>query len=86
MIGWLRPAARFRVNLRAAFLRALEFFENQDGRAAAYGRPVDIVLRHYPAEHLHELPAAGALLDARVLWLNDPRAVVAQRGSACSGD
>ena len=54
----------------------------QDGHAAAYGRPVDIVLRHYPAEYLHELPAAPALLDARVLWLNDPRAVVAQAKSA----
>ena len=54
----------------------------EEGRAAAYGRPVDIVLRHYPAEYLHELPAAGALLDTRVLWLNDPRAVVAQAKSA----
>lgn len=54
----------------------------QDGRAAGYGRPVDIVLRHYPAEYLHELPAARALLDTRVLWLNDPRAVVAQAKGA----
>jgi len=54
----------------------------RDGRAAAYGRPVDIVLRHYPAEYLHELPAARELLEARVLWLNDPRAVVAQAKSA----
>ena len=54
-----------------------------DGRRAlAYGESVDIVLRHYPAEFLHELPAAAALLDARVLWLNDPRAVVAQAKSA----
>jgi len=54
----------------------------EGGRAVAYGRPVDIVLRHYPTEYLHELPAAGALLDTRVLWLNDPRAVVAQAKSA----
>lgn len=51
-------------------------------RAVAYGRTVDIVLRHYPAEYLHELPAARALLDTRVLWLNDPRAVVSQAKSA----
>ncbi len=54
----------------------------EDGRAVAYGTPVDVVLRHYPAEYLHELPAARGLLDARVLWLNDPRAVVAQAKSA----
>jgi len=54
----------------------------EDGRAVAYGRAADIVLRHYPAEYLHELPAARALLDACVLWLNDPRAVVAQAKSA----
>ena len=53
-----------------------------DGRAHAYGGPVDVVLRHYPAEYLHELPAAADLLDASVLWLNDPRAVVAQAKSA----
>jgi glutathionylspermidine synthase len=56
------------------------------GRPAAYGRPVDVVLRHYPAEYLYELPAAVALwtaaADGRVLWLNDPRAVVAQAKSA----
>ena len=52
------------------------------GRALACGAPVDVVLRHYPAEYLHELPAAAALLDARVLWLNDPRAVAAQAKSA----
>ena len=51
-------------------------------RVIAYGLPVDVVLRHYPAEYLHELPAARGLLDARVLWLNDPRAVVAQAKSA----
>jgi glutathionylspermidine synthase len=51
------------------------------GRALAYGERVDMVLRHYPAEYLHELPEAAALLDARVLWLNDPRAVVAQAKS-----
>jgi len=51
------------------------------GRALAYGEPVDIVLRHYPTEYLYELPAAAGLLDARVLWLNDPRAVVAQAKS-----
>ena len=52
------------------------------GHALAYGERVDVVLRHYPAEYLHELPAAVALLEARVLWLNDPRAVVAQAKSA----
>jgi len=51
-------------------------------RVTAYGLPVDVVLRHYPAEYLHELPAARGLLDARVLWLNDPRAIVAQAKSA----
>ena len=54
----------------------------EDGRAVAYGRPVDIVLRHCPTEYLHELPAAGALLESGVVWLNDPRAVVAQAKSA----
>jgi glutathionylspermidine synthase len=54
----------------------------ENGRAAAYGTTVDVVLRHYPSEYLHELPAARGLLDARVLWLNDPRAVVAQAKSA----
>ena len=53
----------------------------ENGVAVAYGRRVDIVLRHYPAEHLHELPAAGALLESRLLWLNDPRAIVAQAKS-----
>jgi len=53
----------------------------EGGRAFAYGEPVDVVLRHYPSEYLHELPAAAGLLDARVLWLNDPRAVVAQAKS-----
>jgi len=54
----------------------------EHGRAVAYGRPVDIVLRHYPTEYLHELPAAGALLESAVVWLNDPRAIVAQAKSA----
>jgi glutathionylspermidine synthase len=54
----------------------------EDDHAIAYGRPIDIVLRHYPAEYLYELPAARALLGASVLWLNDPRAVVAQAKSA----
>lgn len=58
----------------------------ESGRPAAYGRPVDIVLRQYPAEYLHELPAAAALWTAtaegHLLWLNDPRAVVAQAKSA----
>ena len=54
----------------------------ENGRAVAYGRPVDIVLRHCPTEYLHELPAAGALLESAVAWLNDPRAVVAQAKSA----
>src|SRR5215813_8179176 len=44
-----------------------------------------MVLRQYPAEYLHELPAAAALLgmarDGHLLWLNDPRAVVAQSKS-----
>jgi len=53
----------------------------ENGRAVAYGRPVDIVLRHYPTEYLHELPAAGALLESGVRWLNDPRAIVAQAKS-----
>src|SRR6266852_4239576 len=56
-----------------------------DGTPSAYGERVDIVLRQYPAEYLHELPAAAALLEAvrdgRLLWLNDPRAVVAQSKS-----
>src|SRR6266536_3355657 len=53
--------------------------------SSAYRQPVDIVLRQYPAEYLHELPAAAALLEAardgQLLWLNDPRAVVAQSKS-----
>ncbi len=56
------------------------------GQPVAYGRPVDVVLRQYPAEYLHELPAAPALwaatAEGRLLWLNDPRAVVAQAKSA----
>ncbi len=56
-----------------------------DGVPSAYGEPVDIVLRQYPAEYLHELPAGAALLetarDRHLLWLNDPRAVVAQSKS-----
>jgi glutathionylspermidine synthase len=56
-----------------------------DGVPLAYGERVDIVLRQYPAEYLHELPAAAGLLEAaregRLLWLNDPRAVVAQSKS-----
>jgi glutathionylspermidine synthase len=56
-----------------------------EGVPCAYGEPVDIVLRQYPAEYLHELPAAAALLEAardgHLLWLNDPRAVVAQSKS-----
>ena len=54
----------------------------EDDRAVAYGLPVDIILRHYPAEYLYELPAARALLEAHVLWLNHPRAVAAQSKSA----
>jgi glutathionylspermidine synthase len=54
----------------------------EDDRVTAYGRPVDVVLRHYPVEYLHELPAARGLLDADILWLNDPCAVVAQAKSA----
>jgi len=56
------------------------------GVPTAYGEPIDVVLREYPAEYLHELPAAPALwtatLEGRLLWLNDPRAVVAQAKSA----
>jgi len=58
----------------------------EGGRATAYGERVDIVLRQYPAEFLHELPAAADLWRAssqgRLLWLNDPRAVLAQAKSA----
>jgi glutathionylspermidine synthase len=54
----------------------------EKGIVTAYGLPVDIVLRHYPTEYLHELPAAGALLESSVLWLNDPRTVVAQAKSS----
>ena len=58
----------------------------ESGRPRAYGEPVDVVLRQYPAEYLHELPSAPALLSAtaegQLLWLNDPRAVVAQAKSA----
>jgi glutathionylspermidine synthase len=56
------------------------------GAAHAYGEPVDIVLRQYPAEYLHELPAVAELwqlaTEGRLLWLNDPRAVAAQAKSA----
>lgn len=56
------------------------------GRPAAFGAPVDLVLRQYPTEFLHELPAMDALwaatLAGRLLWLNDPRAVLAQAKSA----
>src|SRR5882724_7024749 len=57
----------------------------EGGRAVAYGEPVDIILRQYPTEFLHELPAAGSLwnasLEGRLLWLNDPRAVLTQAKS-----
>ena len=57
----------------------------EDGRAVAYGEPVDVILRQYPTEFLHELPAAGPLwnasLEGRLLWLNDPRAVLTQAKS-----
>src|SRR5262249_54846937 len=56
------------------------------GQPIAYGERVDIVLRQYPTEYLHELAAAPdlwhATLDGRLLWLNDPRVVVAQAKSA----
>ncbi len=55
------------------------------GRAMAYGRPIDVVLRQYPTEFLHELPAMadlwGATRAGRLLWLNDPRAVISQAKS-----
>jgi glutathionylspermidine synthase len=58
----------------------------RDGTAHAYGEPVDILLRQYPAEHLHELQAVSELwqlaAEGRLLWLNDPRAVAAQAKSA----
>jgi glutathionylspermidine synthase len=58
----------------------------ESGQPIAYGEPVDIVLRQYPSEHLHDLRAMpelwSATLAGRVLWLNDPRAVVAQTKSA----
>ncbi len=54
-------------------------------RALAYGEPVDVVLRQYPAEFLHELPAMSDLWRlaraGRLLWLNDPRAVAVQAKS-----
>ena len=57
-----------------------------DGRPVAFGAPVDVVLRQYPTDFLHELPAMDALwtatLAGRLLWLNDPRAVLAQAKSA----
>lgn len=53
--------------------------------AVAYGRPIDVVLRQYPAEFLHELPDMVALWElarrGRLLWLNDPRVVVTQSKS-----
>jgi glutathionylspermidine synthase len=52
------------------------------GWASAYHRPLDIVIRQYPTDFLHELPAMGALwectLAGRLLWLNDPRALLGQ--------
>src|SRR5215831_7301913 len=54
-------------------------------RVLAHGEPIDIVLRQYPAEFLHELPAMADLWKAiqagTVLMLNDPRAVVTQSKS-----
>ena len=55
------------------------------GHALAYGQPVDVVLRQYPTEFLHELPAMSDLWRlaraGRLLWLNDPRAVAVQAKS-----
>ena len=54
-------------------------------RAIAYGAPVDIVVRQYPTEFLQELPAfaelCGLARAGRLLWLNDPRALLAQAKS-----
>ena len=54
-------------------------------RAVAYGETVDIVLRQYPAEFLHELPAIADLWRlasaGSLLFLNDPRAVATQAKS-----
>jgi len=56
------------------------------GWPVAYGERVDAVIRQYPTEFLHEIPAIGALwqcaLAGRLLWLNDPRAVLAQAKSS----
>src|SRR5262249_27700616 len=54
-------------------------------RAMAFGVAIDIVLRQYPAEFLHELPAMADLWAltrrGRLLWLNDPRACAVQAKS-----
>jgi glutathionylspermidine synthase len=58
----------------------------EGGWPTAYGERVDVVLRQYPTEFLHELPAMPELWAAtrrgRLLWLNDPRAVLAQAKSS----
>lgn len=52
------------------------------GQVLAFGRPVDLILRQYPTEYLHELECGATLLEAhqagRVLILNDPMAIVGQ--------
>lgn len=58
----------------------------EEGWPVAYGRRVHIVLRQYPAEYLHELPAIEALWECagagRLLWLNDPRSILSQAKSS----
>lgn len=62
-----------------------ENIQAEGERAVAYGESVHIVLRQYPVEFLHELPAMAALwrlaLSGRLLLLNDPRAAVTQAKS-----
>lgn len=57
----------------------------EDEHALAFGAPIDVVLRQYPAEFLHELPAMADLwrvtLRGSLLWINDPRAVATQAKS-----
>ncbi len=54
----------------------------------AFGEPVNILLRQYPAEHLGELPDIEAILklasSGEIILMNDPRAILGQAKSLFS--
>lgn len=57
-------------------------FSVSRGKVMALGRPVDLILRQYPTEYLHQVNDIEAILDlcarGRVILVNHPRAVLGQ--------